>query len=116
MNLPGGRRGRLDELESHEPHAGVNVRRIDGPAMTVTFYEFGPGATFPLHSHPQAQLTLVEEGELLFRVDGGEHRLGVGEWIVAAPGEAHEAQAGPAGATVVSILAPRRGDADISFH
>jgi quercetin dioxygenase-like cupin family protein len=48
------------------------------------------GKVTPLHIHPESDETMyVLEGEILFHMDGGEHRLGVGGVAVAPRGVPH---------------------------
>lgn len=100
--------GSFDDLEETEPYAGVFRQRFDSSRATVARYRFEPGARFPLHRHPQEQLTIVEEGEVTFTVDGVGEALGPGRWSIVAPNEPHELVAGPRGARITAIIVPRR--------
>jgi len=100
--------GTFDALELDEPWPGVRRRAFDTEHATVTGYEFEPGAEFPLHSHPQEQITLVQEGDVELTADGETHRLGPGAWSVVAPGVVHGVRAGAEGARFVAIVVPRR--------
>jgi unsaturated pyranuronate lyase len=110
--MSGSASGTLDALPVDEPWAGVRRRAFDGAAATVTHYEFEAGAVFPLHSHPQEQITLVQEGEVEFTVGGEVQRLGPGGWSVVAPDVPHGLRAGASGARFLAIVVPRRAGAD----
>jgi len=98
-----------------EPFPGVRVRTFDSERATVTLYAFAAGAAFPSHHHPQEQITLVEEGELAFVVDGEVGTVRAGDWRLVPPGRTHEVTAGPEGARLISILVPRRGAGEIAM-
>ena len=105
MNLTAGSFG---ALPGDEVFPGVRRSSFSSERATVASYVFGPGARFPLHSHPQEQITLIEEGEVVMTVDGAERRLVAGDWSVVAPGVEHGIRAGREGARVVAIVMPRR--------
>ena len=104
--------GRFDELPSDEVYAGVIRRSFSSEQATVTSYTFEAGATFPLHSHPQEQITLIEAGEVEMTVGDQVEALTAGEWNVVAPDVAHGLRAGHSGARVLAVVVPRRESAD----
>jgi quercetin dioxygenase-like cupin family protein len=65
----------------------VKVLRYDeesGRAPTILL-KFDAGATYPAHSHPGGEEVFVLEGEIQF----GPDRLGAGDYLYTAPGNAH---------------------------
>lgn len=105
-------RGRIEELPAEEVYAGVVRRSFSSDRATVTTYSFEPGAAFPLHRHPQEQITLVESGEVDMTVGDQVERLAAGDWNVVPPDLPHGLQAGTSGARVLAIVIPRREAAD----
>lgn len=91
--------------------AGVRRAVVDGYKMTLTRYDLEAGASFPLHSHPEEQITLVLEGDMGFDVDGELHYLKQGAVIVIPGGSSHSATAGPRGAKIACVVTPKRGSA-----
>lgn len=87
-----------------------HVRRkvVNGAAMTLTRYSFGPQGRFRHHVHDQEQITMVLSGRLTFAVEGTDQVLDGGSVIVIPSGVPHSAHAGPDGAEVVSIVSPAR--------
>jgi quercetin dioxygenase-like cupin family protein len=79
-----------------------------GAEATVTAYAFEPGAVFPIHAHPEEQITVVLAGVVEFSVDGASHSLHPGETFVVAPGVEHGLTAGPAGARFLAVIVPKR--------
>jgi quercetin dioxygenase-like cupin family protein len=106
----------FDDLEWVEVNPTLRKTVLNGKRMTVTRYRFGGGGRFPLHSHDQEQVTYVISGTMTFIVEGVEHVVGAGSMIIIPPLARHEAQAGAAGAEVLSVVAPPRTDErDISI-
>jgi quercetin dioxygenase-like cupin family protein len=102
------RAGRFDDIEAEEPYPGVRRRTVQAEQATVAEYAFEPGASFPLHAHPQEQVTLVLEGDVELTADGRSERLGAGAWSVVPGGVAHGVRAGADGARIVAVVVPRR--------
>jgi quercetin dioxygenase-like cupin family protein len=100
--------GSFEALPVDQPWPGVRRRSFDTERATVTAYEFEPDARFPIHSHPQEQITLVQQGEVDFSVGGQVKRLGPGDWSVVPPGVEHGLRAGDSGAQFLAIIVPRR--------
>ncbi|BDG59199.1 cupin domain-containing protein [Caldinitratiruptor microaerophilus] len=94
---------------AREPYPGVVARRWDGANMTVVRYEFAPGAVFPDHHHPEEQLAIVLQGTIEFHVGARTILLGRGDEAFVPGGVPHSARAGPTGAVMLNIVAPRRG-------
>ncbi|MDR7554945.1 MAG: cupin domain-containing protein [Armatimonadota bacterium] len=92
-------------------YPGVRRRQVDAARMTMTLYRFDPGGRFPLHRHPQEQLVVVLEGALTFTGAGQAVTVVPEHVLVVPPDVPHEAVAGPAGALVVSVVAPARRSA-----
>ena len=91
-----------------EPWPGVRRRAFDSRGATVTRYEFEVRAEFPLHSHPQEQITLIQEGNLGLTVGDTVERLATGDWSVVPPEVSHGISAGAEGARFLAIVVPRR--------
>ena len=104
--------GAFDELAADEPHRGVTRRAFDSDGATVTSYEFEPGAEFPLHRHPQEQITLIEAGSVRMTLGGEQRELRRGAWSIVAGDVEHGIVAGPDGARIIAIVVPRRANAD----
>lgn len=104
--------GSFASIPGDEPFPGVRRHAFSTGKATVTSYVFDPGSAFPLHEHREEQITLVEEGEATFTVDGESHELRAGDWSVVAGDVAHGLVAGPSGARILAILVPPRRSPD----
>src|SRR4051794_37433980 len=105
------RLGRFAELARDEPYPGLERRTFDASGATVNEYRFEPGARFPVHTHPQEQITLVEEGEVEMTIRDDVEVLAAGDWSVVAPEVPHGIRAGDTGARILAIIVPRRSNA-----
>ena len=65
-------RGSFHALESDQVYDGVVRRSFSSEQTTIMSYSFAPGARFPVHRHPQEQVTLVQSGEVEMTI--GERR------------------------------------------
>lgn len=102
----------VGDADWEDVYPGVRRWTASGQRMTLTFYRFAPGATFPLHHHAQEQLAVVLRGWVVFhnaatRVTCRPHQV-----MVIPPDEPHAAMAGDEGAEVASVVAPARRGAD----
>ena len=104
--------GSFEALEADEPYPGLQRRAFDSEGATVTEYRFEPGAAFPLHRHPQEQITLIAEGEVEMTIDGQVSPLRAGDWSVVGPEVEHGIRAGRNGARILAIVVPRRSGPD----
>jgi quercetin dioxygenase-like cupin family protein len=102
--------GSFDEIAADIPYDGIDRRVLTTSKATVQEYRFDPGASFPIHNHPQEQITVVIDGQVSFSVDGESRELTVGEWSVVPGDVPHGVTAGPAGARFIAILVPPRKD------
>jgi quercetin dioxygenase-like cupin family protein len=103
-----GAHGSFADLPAEEPYDGLRRRSFDGERATVNEYVFEPYSRFPLHRHPQEQITLVEEGDIELTVSGDMIALRAGDWSVLQPNVEHGIRAGRRGARIIAILVPRR--------
>jgi quercetin dioxygenase-like cupin family protein len=102
----------FEHLPADEPFPGVMRRRLDATGATLTSYRFQPRARFPVHRHAEEQLTLVDEGEVILRVQDRTRQLSRGAWAVIPGGVEHGITAGPDGARITAIVVPRRATGD----
>lgn len=100
--------GHLTDLTVAEPFDGLRRRTIDSTKATVNEYSFDPGARFPVHRHPEEQVTLILEGSVELTVKGETSILEAGGWSVVAGDVEHGIRAGSEGARILAIITPRR--------
>jgi quercetin dioxygenase-like cupin family protein len=103
----------FDDLGEIAPRAiwdGVIARTIEGEQLSVAVVELDPGSVVSEHSHENEQLGVVLRGSVSFRVGDEERQLEAGGTWRIPPNAPHEVHAGPDGAVVVDVFAPRRAD------
>jgi quercetin dioxygenase-like cupin family protein len=91
---------------------GVERRVIHGERQTMVRYLYAPGSVFPVHAHPQEQITLVIRGHIRFDLNGDSFVLGPGEVAIIPGGVPHRAEVvGDGEVETYNALSPRREDA-----
>ena len=101
-----------DDSAAPEVLDGVELAQLAaGERMSVQHFDIGPGAVVGEHSHEHEQAGYLFEGELVFTVEGDEHRVEAGD-SYAIPGEAvHAAEnRGDEAAVGIEIFSPPRTD------
>jgi quercetin dioxygenase-like cupin family protein len=93
------------------PHPGIERQSFDTDAATIVSYRFEAGASFPLHRHPEEQITIVEEGQVDFLLGSETRQLSAGDWVVTAPETPHGIVAAE-DARFLAIIIPRRRSGD----
>jgi quercetin dioxygenase-like cupin family protein len=73
-------------------------------------YVYQPGLHFPEHSHPQEQVTLVQEGKLVFKINKELVELNEGDICAISPNVPHATSVGNARAVAISIFTPVKED------
>ena len=83
------------QQEQEDLGDGVGRTVIKGDLLEFIQYSYKGGSTFPVHSHPSEQMTVVIKGKLIFRnpQSGTEEELTVsqGELVVIPSDEPHGA-------------------------
>jgi quercetin dioxygenase-like cupin family protein len=89
---------------------GYLARAVHGGGITFAVVEIDPLAKLPEHSHANEQLGLVLEGSVTFRVGDEQQTVHAGGTWSIRPNTPHFVIAGEAGAVVLDIFTPTRGD------
>ena len=82
--------GSWQHLEAQDAQTYLEQEIISTQRITVVRCLYRPGSDFPLHAHPQEQITIVEEGQLRVRIDQEEICLQQGE-MISIPPQVHHA-------------------------
>ena len=101
---------RLDAIAPQFLADGYLARALHGESVTMAIVEIDPGAELPEHRHENEQLGLVIEGSVRFRVGPEERTLAPGETWRIASNTPHAVTAGDAGALVLDVFSPPRGE------
>ena len=73
--------GSWRHLEARDAQTYLEQQIISTQRITLVRCVYRPDSNFPLHAHPQEQITIVEEGQLHVRIDQEDVCLKQGEMI-----------------------------------
>ena len=95
-----------------EKHKGVFARLlVAGQNLTVLWTRWEPGGRAPEHTHPNEQVAVCLEGELIFTVNGEECVVSAGEFIHIRSNTPHaERNDGQVPAVLTDFFSPVRSD------
>ena len=82
---------------------------IHGETMTVARVHLQKGCSVPEHSHPNEQISMVEQGALKFMIGGVEKIVSGGEILRIPPHVPHSAEA-LEDSVAVDLFSPPRED------
>jgi len=94
------------QLPLKDDVAGARQWAVFLDRVMLTYFEIEPGCRFERHAHDSEQITLVLEGELIFRFDGGDVWAGAGEVVAVPSGIPHAVDTGQTGAKAVDAWSP----------
>ncbi len=97
------------------PFDGIARQTMHGEKQTLVRYVYQPGSVFPVHSHPEEQITVVLSGSIDFSVGGSPITLCAGEAAIIPAHVPHGAVV--TGSDIVETLntmSPRRISAPLS--
>jgi quercetin dioxygenase-like cupin family protein len=81
-----------DSVDASEPFPGIVRQALVTTTSTVVRYTYHPGCVFPVHQHPEEQITIVHSGEIEFEVAGEPVTLRAGQIAVIPGGVPHGAR------------------------
>jgi quercetin dioxygenase-like cupin family protein len=97
------------ELEPEPVLPGITRQVVHGERQTMVRYVYAPGSDFPVHAHPEEQITVVVSGRIAFEIDGSRVELGAGQVAVIPPNVPHGAEViGNETVETFNALSPRR--------
>jgi len=81
------------QIEKEQLNPLIARQVIHGKKLTIGRLFLKKGAVVPEHSHPHEQITLLEQGRLLFTIDGREQPLEAGQALVIPSEAVHQVRA-----------------------
>lgn len=98
-----------NELDAEPVLPGITRQVVHGERQTVGRYVYAPGSVFPIHAHPEEQVTVVISGAIRFEIDGVSVDLVAGQVAVIPPNVPHGARViGDETVETFNALSPRR--------
>lgn len=79
-------------IERGHPYPGIVRQTIVTGNCTIVRYTYQPGCQFPVHQHPDDQVTIVHSGEIEFSVNGESVYLRAGQAAFIPGGAPHGAR------------------------
>ena len=97
--------------ENIPPESVIELQMIVGEKQTLALWTFSEGSEVASHKHPHEQMSFIQRGRFLFRVEGEEEReVGAGEVVVCKSNVEHWLKALEDGSQDLQIFSPRRDD------
>ena len=97
--------------ENIPPESVIELQMIVGENQTLALWTFSEGSEVASHKHPHEQMSFIQRGRFLFRVEGeGEREVGAGEVVVCKSNVEHWLKALEDGSQDLQIFSPRRDD------
>lgn len=81
--------GSWHELEAQQANDDLAKQVISTKHLTVVRCSYKPDSVFEAHIHDAEQITIIEEGKLVFIVDDEEIEVEAGQMISVFPGVSH---------------------------
>jgi quercetin dioxygenase-like cupin family protein len=89
---------------------GIERQMVWGEQLMVCRLRFAPRVVTAVHTHPHEQITMVEQGRVLFFIDGGERIATAGDVLHFPSNLAHGATMLDEEVVLVDIFTPIRED------
>ncbi len=101
-----------DDVATETVGPGIQRQTVHGERQTLVRYHYAPGSIFPVHAHPEEQITIVLTGAITFEIGDQTATLGPGQIATIPGGVPHGASvAGTEPAETLNTLSPRRASA-----
>src|SRR5262245_60795946 len=102
-------RHRWQSIPAEQVFPGITRQVIDSDRQTIVRYVYAPGSLFPVHSHPEEQMTAILSGRITFQVGDEAIKLGPGEVAIIPPDVPHGASVtGDETVETLNTMTPRR--------
>lgn len=98
----------MDDLASFEIADGLFFRPVFAQHVSLNFVTFPPNSGFPIHRHPEEQISIVREGEMVITVGDLEQTVKPGDVIVFPPNVPHAGRTFDRSCRLIDIFSPPR--------
>jgi len=89
---------------------GIERQMVWGERLMVCRLRFAPRVVTAVHTHPHEQITLVQQGRVLFTVNGEERVAGAGDVLYFPSNLSHGATMLDEAVVLVDVFSPIRED------
>ncbi|MEK6337711.1 MAG: cupin domain-containing protein [Acidobacteriota bacterium] len=99
-----------DTVPVEEVGDGIKRQMIVGDNIMICRFQFAPHLVTPAHDHPHEQMTLVEQGRVLFTIGDEQRLVKAGDVLHFPSGTWHGATMLDEEVILVDIFSPIRED------
>lgn len=100
----------LYDMQLTEISSGARTRLLSGKNMQLSFISMDPGAVFPNHAHPAAQMRLVLRGACKETLADGEQTMKANDVVRLPANLLHGAKISDLGCDAIDVFWPARTD------
>jgi len=91
-----------DDVKTTELAGGIQRQVLTTRNLMLVRHIYPAGCAIPSHTHPQEQITVVEEGSLYYEVDGEGYELEPGD-VISVPSNARHGGQNKGTETVITL-------------
>lgn len=99
-----------DKVPVEQLEEGIERQMVIGEKLMICRLRFAPHVVTPAHEHPHEQMTLVEQGSVLFTIGSEERVAHTGDVLHFPSGTWHGATMLDEEVVLVDIFSPVRED------
>ncbi len=97
-----------DEIASYEIASGLFFRPFYAENISLNFVTFPPESGFPMHVHPEEQVSIVREGHMEITIGDDTFEVRPGDVIHFPPNVPHAGRTLDEGCRLIDIFSPPR--------
>ena len=97
-----------DAITSYEIASGLFFRPFYAENLSLNFVTFPPDSGFPMHVHPEEQVSIVQEGEMEITIGAETFQVRPGDVIHFPPNVAHSGRTLDHSCRLIDIFSPPR--------
>jgi quercetin dioxygenase-like cupin family protein len=105
-----------EDIDAAEVYPGIFRQVLVTTENTIGRYTYDPGCEFPVHEHPEEQVTIVHTGEIEFEVAGAPVILRAGQVAVIPGGTPHGARVTGSEVVITDNIIASANRAPLTFN
>jgi len=98
----------MDDYPSYEIADGLFFRPVFAENMSLNFVTFPPDSGFPVHDHPEEQVSIVREGHMEISIAGVPAMVRPGDVIIFPPNIPHAGRTFDEACRLIDVFSPSR--------
>lgn len=101
-----------DDYPKYEIAQGVIFSPVFGTNLSLNFVTFPAGSGFPMHAHPEEQISIVREGHMEITIGETTRMVRPGDVIIFPPDVPHSGTTFDEACRLIDIFSPPRAGMD----